>query len=73
MMNPSMVGALLGFGVGLVGCFALRFAAMRIEEKGEVENAKQIASILRKAALADWLIMIVAGFIFGPMLLSGVK
>jgi len=69
-MSPSMMGAMLGFSVGLVGFIALRIAASRMEARKEVENRMQVARVIRMVAIADWLLMIAAGFIIGPFILS---
>jgi hypothetical protein len=69
-MTPHMTGALIGFVLGFAGFVALRIAASRIEKQDNVPNAKKAATILRMAALADWLLLIVIGFFIGPMIVS---
>jgi hypothetical protein len=66
-----MAGALIGFVLGFAGFVVLRIVARRMEARTDVANAGQVAAILRYAALADWLLMIVLGFFIGPMLASG--
>jgi len=66
-----MAGAMIGFVLGFAGFLVLRIAASRVESRTEVTNAKQIAGILRIAALADWMLLIVVGFFIGPMISGG--
>jgi hypothetical protein len=68
-----MAGALIGFVLGFAGFIVLRMLARRVETREDVTNAGQVAGILRYAALADWLLMIVLGFFVGPMLASGAE
>ena len=71
-MNASMAGALIGFILGFAGFLVLRMAASRLEARAdEIKNARQSAQILRYAALADWLLMIVVGFFLGPIAMGG--
>ena len=63
-----MAGAIIGFVLGFAGFVVLRMVAGRLEAREDVANAKQGAGILRMAALADWLLMIVIGFFVGPMI-----
>ena len=70
-MSASIVGALIGFVLGFAGFVVLRMAASRIETNKSVANGQQIAKLLRGVALADWLLLIVMGFVLGPMVIDG--
>ena len=70
-MSPAMAGALIGFILGFAGFIVLRMLAARLETREEITNAKQIAGIIRVAAMADWLLMIAVGFFAGPLMVTG--
>ena len=69
-MSPAMSGAIIGFVLGFAGFVVLRMLASRLEARTDVPNSANAARILRYAALADWLLMIVLGFFLGPIALG---
>ncbi len=68
-MSPAITGALLGFGVGLVGFIALRISADRMEKTG-AKNSQRAANVLRLVATIDWVAMVLIGFFIGRVLWS---
>ena len=69
-MTPAMIGALIGFVLGFAGFVVLRMVASRLERREDVPNSQQGAKVLRIAALADWLLMILIGYFVGPMMVG---
>lgn len=70
-MTPNMIGAAIGFVVGLMGFFFIRLAASRVESNGVGPEPAKTAAILRTVAWVDLVFFIAAGYFFGPMIVSG--
>jgi hypothetical protein len=69
-MNAAWAGALIGAVLGLVSYAAIRWAAARVEQNGEVQQ-KQSAGLMRAAAIADLMLFPVIGYFVGPMVFQG--
>ncbi len=70
-MSPNMVGALIGFIVGLMGFITIRLVANRVESQGIGDDPSKAAGILRMVALVDFIFFIVLGYFVGPMIVGG--
>ncbi len=69
-MSPELTGAIFGAALGLLGYITLNWVAGRIEhERGA--DGKRVASILRFAGIADFIILTLLGAYLGPIVLSG--
>ncbi len=69
-MSPNMIGAIVGFIVGLSGYLFIRLAARRVEDKGVTAEPSKTAQMLRLVALLDLIIFTVAGWFIGPMIVA---
>jgi len=70
-MSPNMVGALIGFIVGLMGFISIRLIANRVESQGIGAEPSKTAGILRMVALLDFIFFIIVGYFVGPMIVGG--
>lgn len=70
-MSPHVIGAIVGFVVGLMGFLFIRLAAYRVETKGVGPEPVKTAGMLRIVAIADLVLFTVLGFFVGPMIVSG--
>ena len=70
-MSPNMVGALVGFVVGLMGFIMIRLVADRVEQNGISADPSRTAGVLRLVAVADFILFIVLGYVIGPMIVEG--
>jgi hypothetical protein len=70
-MSPNMIGALVGFIVGLMGFIMIRMVASRVESQGIGKEPAKAAGILRMVALFDFIFFIVVGYFVGPMIVDG--
>jgi H+/Cl- antiporter ClcA len=69
-MSPNLMGAIVGFFVGLMGYLFIRLAAARVESKGVTKEPAKTAQMLRTVALIDLIFFVVAGYFVGPMIAS---
>ena len=69
-MSPNIMGAIVGFVVGLMGYLFILLAAARVESKGVTKEPAKTAQVLRTVALVDLIIFVVAGYFVGPMIAS---
>ena len=69
-MSPNLVGALVGFIVGLMGFLFIRLAASRVESKGVTAEPQKAAQMLRLVAVVDLILFTVIGYFVGPMIVS---
>ncbi len=70
-MSPNMVGALVGFVVGLMGYISIRMIANRVESQGIGAEPSKTASILRRVAFLDFIFFIIVGYFIGPLIVGG--
>ena len=70
-MSPQLVGAIVGFVVGLMGFVFIRVAASRVESKGVGPEPSKTAGILRTVAFIDLIVFTVVGYFIGPMIVTG--
>ena len=69
-MSPHIMGAIVGFVVGLMGYLFIRLAAARVESIGVTKEPAKTAHVLRTLALIDLIVFMVAGYFVGPMIAS---
>lgn len=65
-MTPGIVGAIIGFFIGLMGYLFIRLTASRIERNGVGQEPAKVARMLRLVALLDLIFFVVAGYFIGP-------
>ena len=70
-MTPHVIGAIVGFVVGLMGFLFIRLAAYRVETEGVGPEPAKTAGMLRIVAVADLVLFTVLGYFVGPMIVSG--
>ena len=70
-MSPHVVGAIVGFVVGMMGFLFIRLAAARVESKGVGPTPVKTAGMLRTVAIVDLVVFTVLGYFVGPMIVSG--
>lgn len=70
-MSSNVLGAIVGFVVGLMGFLFIRLAASRVESKGVGPEPAKTAAILRTVAVVDLALFTVLGYFVGPMIVAG--
>ena len=70
ILNPAMIGALVGAILGFIGFISLRAVADRVETSAEANDPKTAASVLRIAAIGDLILFPVVGYFVGPLVLT---
>lgn len=71
VMSSNILGAIVGFVVGLAGFLFIRLAASRVESKGVGPEPARTANILRKVAVVDLALFTALGYFVGPMIVAG--